>query len=73
MTCTVCYVLHGWSRGQQNEQLNNAPRPKNNSAAGYKGPVKLELLKCAGLLLLGNVNLRFCDMVETSVLSCEPS
>ena len=27
-TCTVCYVLHGWSRGQKNEQQNNAPNPK---------------------------------------------
>ena len=23
---------------------------KNNSAAGYQGPVKIELLKCEGLL-----------------------
>ena len=39
---TICNVLHGWSRGQKNEQQNNAPDPK--------GPVKIELLKGAGLL-----------------------
>ena len=49
-TCTVCNVLHGWSRGQKNEQQNNVSSPKNNATAGYKGPVKIELLKEAGLL-----------------------
>ena len=29
---------------------NNAPNPKNNAAVGYQGPVKIELLKGAGLL-----------------------
>ena len=33
-----------------NEQLNNAPNPKNNAASGYQGPVKIELLKGTGLL-----------------------
>ena len=50
-TCTVRNLLHGWSRGQKNEQRNNVPRPKNNAAAGYKDPVKIELLKGSGLLL----------------------
>ena len=49
-TCSVWKVLHGWSRGQTNEQQNNAPNPKNNAAAGYQGPVKIELLKGACLL-----------------------
>ena len=49
-TCTVCNVLHGCWRGQKNEQQNNAPNPKNNAAAGYQGPVKIELLRDAGLL-----------------------
>ena len=41
----------GWSRGQKNEQHNNAPAlKKNNAAAGYQSPVKIELLKGAGLL-----------------------
>ena len=32
------------------EQQNNAPSPKtNNAVAGYQGPVKIELLKDAGL------------------------
>ena len=50
-TCIVCIFLHGWSRGQKNEQQNNAPSPKNNIAAGYKDPVKIKLLKGAGLLV----------------------
>ena len=40
-----------WSRGQKNEQQNNAPSLKNNAAAGYKGPVKIDVLKGAGLLI----------------------
>ena len=47
-----CNVLHGWSRGQKSEQQNNAPSPKNNAAGGYQGPVKIQLLKGAGLLKL---------------------
>ena len=27
------------------------PAPKNNAAAGYKGPAKIEILKAAGLLV----------------------
>ena len=50
-TCTVCYALHGWSRGQKNEQQNNVPNPKKkNTAAGYQGPVKIEFLEGASLL-----------------------
>ena len=43
-------VLNGWLRGQKNERQNNAPNLKNKTAAGYKDPVKRELLKDAGLL-----------------------
>ena len=50
VTGTVWNVLHGWSRGQKNEQQNNVSSPENNAAAGYQGPVKIELLKDAGLL-----------------------
>ena len=51
-TCTVCKVLHGWSRGQKNEQQNNTPNPKkNNATAGYQGPVITEFLKGSGLLV----------------------
>ena len=32
------------------EQQNNVSSPKTNAAAGYQGPVKIELLKGAGLL-----------------------
>ena len=50
-TSTVCNVLHGWSREQENEQQNNAPGPNwNNAAAGYQSPVKIELLKGTGPL-----------------------
>ena len=36
---------------QKNEQQNNVPNlKKNNAAAGYQGPVKIELLKGAGPL-----------------------
>ena len=54
--CTICNVLHGWSRKQKKEKQNHDPNPKNNSAAGYQGPVKIELLKGAGLLFNGPVN-----------------
>ena len=39
--------------GREDKRTNNRtmiPALKNNTAAGYKGPVKRELLKCAGLL-----------------------
>ena len=42
-----CNVL---LRGHKNEQRNIVPCPKNNAAADFKGPVKIELLKGAGLL-----------------------
>ena len=60
-TCTVCNVLHGLSRGQKNEQQNNVPTPKNNAAAGYQGPVKIELSKGAGR---STVNFTFSGMPE---------
>ena len=42
---------HRWSRRQKNEQRNNVPSPKkNNAAAGYQGPVKIELYQGVGLL-----------------------
>ena len=50
--CTVCNVLHGWSKEQKNEQQNNVPNSKNSAAAGNKGPMKIELLKDVGLLLV---------------------
>ena len=34
-----------------NAQQNNVPSLKGNETAGYKGPVKIELLKGAGLLV----------------------
>ena len=39
--------------GRENKRTNNEtilPAVKNNAVAGYNGPVKLELLKGAGLL-----------------------
>ena len=39
--------------GQEDKRTNNRtmlPALKNNAAAGYKGPVEMELLKCLGLL-----------------------
>ena len=44
-TCTICNVLHGWSRGQKNEQQNNAPNPKKTMNQRLSGKVKIELLK----------------------------
>ena len=35
---------------KRTNKLNNVPNPKNNAAAGYKGPVRIEPLKGAGLL-----------------------
>ena len=39
--------------GREDKRTNNRtmlPTLKNNAAAGYQGPVKIELLKGAGLL-----------------------
>ena len=39
--------------GREDKRTNNRtmlPALKNNAAAGYQGPVKIELLKSAGLL-----------------------
>ena len=36
-TCTVFNVLHGWSRGQKNEQQNNAPNPKKQCSCRLLG------------------------------------
>ena len=49
-TRTVWNVLHGWSRGQKNEQQTMFPALKSNAAAGYKGLLKIELLIGVGLL-----------------------
>ena len=52
-TCTFCNVFYGWSREHKNEQQNNVPsRKKINGAAGYQGPVKIELLKGVDLLTI---------------------
>ena len=43
--------------GRENKRTNNKrmiPTLKNNAAAGYQGPVKIELLKSAGLLFSGS-------------------
>ena len=40
--------------GRENKRTNNGtmfPALKNNAATGYQGPVKIELLKGAGLLV----------------------
>ena len=34
---TVCNVLHGWSRGQKNEQQNNVPNPKKQCSCRLQG------------------------------------
>ena len=48
--CAMSYVV-----GQEDKRMNNRtilPTLRNNAAAGYQGPVKIELLKGAGLLIL---------------------
>ena len=48
-TSTISNVLVG----REDKRTNNRtmiPTLKNNAAAGYQGPVKIELLKGAGLL-----------------------
>ena len=60
--CTVCSVLYGLLKRQENEQQNNVPSPKNNAAAGYKGPVKIELLKGGGRL----INIRFFNETKST-------
>ena len=51
-TCTICNVLHDWSREQKNEQRNNIPTQKNNAAVSYKSRVKMQLLILKGEGLL---------------------
>ena len=57
---TLCYVqadLHHLQRltwlvkRTKKRTTEQCFQPKNNAAAGYQGPVKIELLKGAGLLL----------------------
>ena len=52
----MCVILEVMGRRAEHAtcykvgRKNNAPNPKINAAAGYKGPVKIELLKGTGLL-----------------------
>ena len=39
-TCTVCKALHGWSRGQKDEQPNNAPNPKKQCSCRLSGSIE---------------------------------
>ena len=66
-TCTICNLLNVWSTGQKNEQQNNAPNPKNNADAGYQGPVKIMLLKGAGLLFLTKFLKHLCVFFQIQV------
>ena len=54
--------------GGEDKRTNNRtmiPTLKNNAAAGYKaGPVKIELLKGAGLLIEVHGLQRACPIVE---------
>ena len=45
-----CLQRLTWLRGQRTNNRTVFPALKNNLAAGYKGPVKKELLKGAGQL-----------------------
>ena len=52
--------------GQENKRTNNRtmfPTLKNNAAAGYKGSVKIKLLKGTGLLSHGGEGDRFNSIV----------
>ena len=47
-TCTICMI------GREHKRTNNRtmlPALKNNAAAGYQGPAKIELLEGAGVLV----------------------
>ena len=37
VTCTICNVLYGWSRGQKNKQQDNAPNPKKQCSCRLSG------------------------------------
>ena len=60
-SCTVCNVLHSWSRGQKNEKQNRDPNPNKNAGAGYQGLVKGEglLADRALSIIIPNVQLSF--------------
>lgn len=46
----TCTIYNDWAKEQKIEQGNYAPSPeKTSAAAGYRGPVKTEFLKGAGL------------------------
>ena len=36
-TCTICNVLHGWSREQKNKQQNNVPNPTKQCSCRLSG------------------------------------
>ena len=50
-TCTVCNVLHGWSREQKNEQHNNAPNPTKQCSCRLPGSSENRDLEILGLVL----------------------
>ena len=49
-TCTVRNVLHGCLEDKRTNNRTISLALKNDAAAGYKGPVKTQLLNGAGLL-----------------------
>ena len=52
-TCTICNVLRGWSRGQNNEQQNNVPSPKRQCSCRLSGPSENRAFKgCRSTVLV---------------------
>ena len=67
LTGAVCNVSHYWSREQKNKQKNNAPRHKNDGAAGYLDPAKIELRTGTGLLeIRGKIRRVFVPLARPS-------
>ena len=52
VTCTIFNVLHGWSRGQKNEQPNNDPSSRKQCSCRLSGSSEYVSVKGAGLLQL---------------------
>ena len=72
MKCMIQNVPSTSGRGREDKRTNNRtmfPSLKNNATTRYQGPVKLELLKGAGLLsssvlMIVSLNLFFASVAH---------
>ena len=69
-TCTVYNVLHGWSRGQKNEQQNNAPSPKKQCSCRLLGSSENRAFEtCRSTEQLNSQDPKFGSYVFVTIIS----